>query len=94
MITLLAKHNANYYAQYGKFMIKLFIISFHRYEDIVLYLETLAKTQGWLNVVKLGETFEGRDLVALEITKAGPGRPNVLIEGGLLSLVSSNNYSL
>jgi len=53
-----------------------------RYEDIVNSLSNLAETQDWMEMVNLGQTYEERDMMALEITKAGPGKPNVLIEGG------------
>ena len=45
-------------------------------------MEEIAATYDYVNVVSIGNTYEGRDTKLLQIAKAGPGRPNIFIEGG------------
>ena len=36
-----------------------------------------------MSTVSIGKSHEGRDMRVLQITKAGPGKPNVWIEAGI-----------
>ena len=47
------------------------------------YIDDLASQNDFLNVVSIGKSLEGRDMRVLQITKAGPGKPNVWIEAGI-----------
>ena len=52
------------------------------HQDINDFLDEIAATYEYVDVVSIGNTYEGRDTKALQITKAGPGKPNIYIEGG------------
>ena len=61
-------------------------ISFDQYyphEELNAYIDDLAATNDFLNTVSIGQSHEGRDMRVLQITKAGPGKPNVWIEAGI-----------
>ena len=55
---------------------------FYSYQDITDFMEELATTYEYVTVQSIGYSYEGRDMKVLQITKAGPGKPNVFIEGG------------
>ena len=46
------------------------------------YIDGLAEQNDFVNTVSIGKSHEGRDMRVLQITKAGPGAPNVFIEAG------------
>ncbi len=57
---------------------------YHRYDEIVRYVNDVAELEDWAQVVSIGSTFEGRDMVALELTKAGNNAvANVIIQAGV-----------
>jgi murein tripeptide amidase MpaA len=37
----------------------------------------------WASVINIGQSYEGRDMNVLAITKAGPGAPNIWLEAGI-----------
>ena len=47
------------------------------------YIDDLASQNDFMSVVSIGKSLEGRDMRVLQITKAGPGKPNVWIEAGI-----------
>jgi len=47
------------------------------------FLDALAGANDWAEVINIGQSYEGRDMNVLAITKAGPGAPNVWIEAGI-----------
>lgn len=48
------------------------------------YIDDLSKWFGFVNSSTIGKSFEGRDMKVLQILKAGPGKPNIWIDGGEL----------
>lgn len=61
-------------------------ISFDQYyphDDLNAYIDDLAAANDFINTVSIGQSHEGRDMRVLQITKAGPGKPNVWIEAGI-----------
>jgi len=56
---------------------------YYRHEDLNAYIDDLASQNDFMNVVSIGKSLEGRDMRVLQITKAGPGKPNVWIEAGI-----------
>jgi len=55
------------------------------YDHAVLneFLDSLAASNEWADVINIGKSYEGRDMNVLAITKAGPGAPNVWLEAGI-----------
>jgi len=47
------------------------------------FLDALAGANDWAEVINIGQSYEGRDMNVLAITKAGPGAPNVWLEAGI-----------
>jgi len=47
------------------------------------FLEVLGEKNDFAEVISIGQSFEGRDMKVLAITKAGPGAPNVWLEAGI-----------
>ena len=61
-------------------------ISFDQYyphDELNAYIDDLAATNDFISTVSIGQSHEGRDMRVLQITKAGPGKPNVWIEAGI-----------
>ncbi|CAB4059796.1 unnamed protein product [Lepeophtheirus salmonis] len=53
-----------------------------RLNDIYTFLHQVRKgKEDFVSVVKYGTSYEGRDLNLIKIEKAGPGAPNIFIEG-------------
>ena len=46
------------------------------------FMFALASTASYINVESIGKSTEGRETNCLKITKAGAGRPIILVEGG------------
>jgi hypothetical protein len=55
---------------------------YHSHEQINNYIESLAEAHDYVSVVNIGQTYEGREMKVIKITKAGEGAPNVFIEAG------------
>jgi len=47
------------------------------------FLDSLAADNGFAEVINIGQSYEGRDMNVLAVTKAGPGAPNVWLEAGI-----------
>jgi carboxypeptidase A4 len=47
------------------------------------FLDAQAAANDWAEVINIGQSYEGRDMNVLAITKAGPGAPNVWLEAGI-----------
>jgi len=47
------------------------------------FLSALADSTDWAHVINIGQSYEGRDMNVLAITKAGPGAPNIWLEAGI-----------
>nr|ADD37916.1 Carboxypeptidase B [Lepeophtheirus salmonis] len=64
-----------------------FAIDWYNYygvNDIYTFLHQVRKgKEDFVSVVKYGTSYEGRDLNLIKIEKAGPGAPNIFIEGGI-----------
>jgi len=56
---------------------------YHNHDEINEFLDSLASSNNWTNVINIGKSYEGRDMNVLAITKAGPGAPNVWLEAGI-----------
>merc|ERR1711971_1121964 len=61
-----------------------------RTTDINIPPEGLASVKAWLeekgisySIIPIGESYEGRKMNVLAITKAGPGAPNIWLESGI-----------
>lgn len=69
----------------SKFSGKISFNQFYRYDDIVDYVNQLANDYPELATASvIGQTYEGRDIVALSISSGGNGqRPAVFIEAGI-----------
>ncbi len=64
---------------------------YHRYDELVEYVNAIAELEpDWASVVSIGSTYDGRDMVALELTKAGDRAVgNVLIQAGKLPVLEA-----
>jgi len=47
------------------------------------FIEELAASNDWAEIVNIGQSYEGRDMKVLRTTKAGPGAPTVWFECGI-----------
>jgi len=56
---------------------------YHDISSLNEFIESLADTNEWANIINIGKSYEGRDMQVLAITKAGPGAPNVWLEAGI-----------
>ena len=55
---------------------------FHRHQTINDFLLELNATSPLVNVVNIGKSYEGRDMLVIQIGKGGQGKPNVWVEAG------------
>ena len=56
---------------------------YYSHDDINAFIDELADTySGFVSTRSIGSSFEGRDMRVIEITRAGPGAPNIWIEAG------------
>jgi len=60
---------------------------YYPYETIVAWMESLAASQDYINIVNIGNSYEGRQTKVLTITKAGPEAKNVWVESGKLGFL-------
>jgi len=57
---------------------------YHSHSDINDFIDGLsASNSEWIATKSIGETYEGREMRVIEITKAGPGKPIAWIEAGI-----------
>jgi len=57
---------------------------YHSHSDINDFIDGLsASNSDWIATKSIGETYEGREMRVIEITKAGPGKPIAWIEAGI-----------
>ena len=60
---------------------------YHRFDEIVEYIEAVADLYDWANAKGIGQTYEGREMMALELTKPGDDAvANIYIQAGVYSL--------
>lgn len=52
------------------------------HDDFNEFIEEIASENSWASVRSIGKSVEGRDMKVLELTKGGPGAPNIFIEAG------------
>ncbi|PYZ99327.1 hypothetical protein A6K26_009850 [Gammaproteobacteria bacterium 2W06] len=58
--------------------------SYHRYDEIMAWLDELASTHPSLCSVKeVGTTYEGRTMKMLTLNKGGTDKPGIFIDGGI-----------
>jgi len=56
------------------------------YQDIDTlnaFIQELADANEWANIINIGQSYEGREMKVLAITKAGAGAPNIWLEAGI-----------
>merc|ERR1712223_220935 len=56
---------------------------YHDHSTLNEFIAALADANDWANVINIGQSYEGRDMDVLAITKAGPGAPNIWLEAGI-----------
>merc|ERR1712241_84475 len=56
---------------------------YHDHTTLNEFIAALADANDWANVINIGQSYEGRDMNVLAITKAGPGAPNIWLEAGI-----------
>merc|ERR1712172_219321 len=56
---------------------------YHDYATLEAFIAALADANDWASVINIGQSYEGRDMNVLAITKAGPGAPNIWLEPGI-----------
>ena len=49
---------------------------------LLLYLYFFHLVRRGVRAHSIGRTWEGRRIMAISFSKAGPGRPNILVEAG------------
>jgi hypothetical protein len=56
---------------------------YHDHDTLNEFIAALASSNSWANIINIGQSYEGRDMDVLAITKAGPGAPNIWLEAGI-----------
>jgi len=56
---------------------------YHDHDTFNQFLDALAASNEFAEVINIGQSYEGRDMNVLAVTKAGPGAPNVWLEAGI-----------
>jgi len=56
---------------------------YYDHDTLNQFLDALAASNDFANIINIGKSYEGRDMNVLAITKAGPGAPNVWLEAGI-----------
>merc|ERR1712227_1030526 len=56
---------------------------YYPHEDLNAFIQGLADANDFASIINIGQSYEGRDMNVLAITKAGPGKPNVWLEAGI-----------
>ena len=56
---------------------------YYPHADLNTWIQGIADAYDWASIIDIGQSYEGRDMKVLAMTKAGPGAPNVWIEAGI-----------
>merc|ERR1711923_191253 len=56
---------------------------YHDHTTLNEFIQGLADANDFAEIINIGQSYEGRDMNVLAITKAGPGKPNVWLEAGI-----------
>jgi murein tripeptide amidase MpaA len=56
---------------------------YQRHDVLNEFIEALADANDFASIINIGQSYEGRDMKVLAITKAGPGAPNIFLESGI-----------
>merc|ERR1719468_742872 len=56
---------------------------YYDHDTLNQFLDALAGSNDWADIINIGKSYEGRDMNVLAITKAGPGAPSVWLEAGI-----------
>merc|ERR1712212_1471568 len=56
---------------------------YHDYDTLEEFIAALADANDFASIINIGQSYEGRDMDVLAITKAGPGAPNIWLEAGI-----------
>jgi len=56
---------------------------YYGHDAINSFIDGLGSANSWVSTKSIGQTYEGRDMRVIEITKAGPGKPIAFIEAGI-----------
>lgn len=58
--------------------------SYHSHKDMNSFIDGLSSANSdFVSTVSIGQSYEGRDMRVIQITKAGANKPNVWIEAGI-----------
>ena len=56
---------------------------YYPHEDLNTLIQGWADANDFASLINIGQSYEGRDMNVLAITKAGEGAPNVWLEAGI-----------
>merc|ERR1719264_1158274 len=56
---------------------------YHDYNTLNDFIAALADANDFASIIPIGESYKGRKMNVLAITKAGPGAPNIWLEAGI-----------
>merc|ERR1711970_1486199 len=56
---------------------------YHDHDTLNASIQALADANDFASIIPIGESYEGRKMNVLAITKAGPGAPNIWLEAGI-----------
>jgi len=56
---------------------------YHDHDTLNEFIAALADANDFASIINIGQSYEGRDMNVLAITKAGPGAPNIFLEAGI-----------
>jgi len=56
---------------------------YHQHDTLNAFIQGLADANEWADIINIGQSYEGRDMNVLAITKAGAGAPNIWLEAGI-----------
>merc|ERR1711970_1474356 len=56
---------------------------YQRHDVLNEFIESLADANDFASIIPIGQSYEGRDMKVLAITKAGPGAPSIWLEAGI-----------
>merc|ERR1712203_396474 len=56
---------------------------YHDHNTLNDFIAALADANDFASIIPIGESYEGRKMNVLAITKAGPGAPNIWLEAGI-----------
>ena len=56
---------------------------YYPHADLNTFIQGMADANDWASIIDIGQSYEGRDMKVLAITKAGAGAPNIWLEAGI-----------